>query len=110
MLNLFIVSAQLEHLWLSLHVCRFYQDLSYEERSKMLKDRLKKYSQKARPATCPKQASPLMRVSHTPLQLHPVLQCCLGAHHVGHVHMHCFAQKGVSTFPDHALLFGAKIA
>lgn len=27
-------------------VCRFYQDLSYEERSKMLKDRLKKYSQK----------------------------------------------------------------
>ena len=26
--------------------CRFYQDLSYEERSKMLKDRLKKYSQK----------------------------------------------------------------
>lgn len=26
--------------------CRFYQDLAYEERSKMLKDRLKKYSQK----------------------------------------------------------------
>ena len=25
---------------------RFYQDLAYEERSKMLKDRLKKYSQK----------------------------------------------------------------
>lgn len=26
--------------------CRFYQDLAYDERSKLLKDRLKKYSQK----------------------------------------------------------------
>ena len=35
---------------------RFYQDLSYEERSKMLKDRLKKYSQKASPGLMPLQA------------------------------------------------------
>lgn len=35
---------------------RFYTDLPYEERDKILKDRLKKYCQKVR---CPREGDPL---------------------------------------------------
>lgn len=62
-------------------VCRFHQDLSYEERSKMLKDRLKKYSQKASPCLMPAAAAFL--VSFCIYAFHSfeyrVMKFCMGA-------------------------------
>lgn len=82
-------------------VCRFYQDLSYEERSKMLKDRLKKYSQKASPATCAQHVTLLLPVvGPTSVYCNLIHRCyvSLGTNHDGLLHMyHSAMHQDVQT-------------